>query len=177
VLLQFELERAETLRNAETSAQSADANKELQRKIERYLDMGRGECHLGNPAIAEVVAEFLRYFDGEQYVLEEWVIMPNHVHFVIWPMPNWTLSGIMQSRKRHSAREANRLLGRTGTKFWQPEYYDHWVRDEEEKARIRRYIRNNPVKAGLCGAAEEWRWGSAWNGRCGSGLPARDTAD
>jgi hypothetical protein len=29
---------------------------------------------------------------------------------------------------------------------------------------IRRYIRNNPVTAGLCASPEDWRWGSAWPG-------------
>ena len=77
-------------------------------------------------------------------------------------MPNQTLSAILQSRKRHTAREANRMLGRTGTAFWQPESYDHWVRDETEKARIRRYIRHNPVTARLCVAPEKWPWSSAY---------------
>ena len=90
--------------------------------------------------------------------------MPNHVHLVIWPMPNASLSEILRSRKRHIARRANIILGRTGEAFWQAESYDHWIRNEEEKERIRRYVRMNPVKAGLCRTPEEWRWGSAWEG-------------
>jgi hypothetical protein len=74
---------------------------------------------------------------------------------------NHTLSDILRSRKRHTARQANLIPGHVGTTFWQPESYDHWSRNDEEKARIRRYIRNNPVKAGLCSAREEWLWSSA----------------
>jgi hypothetical protein len=49
------------------------------------------------------------------------------------------------------------------------------ARNDDEKARIRRYIRNNPVKAGLCRAAEEWRWGSAWPGwKAGGANPPED---
>jgi hypothetical protein len=63
-------------------------------------------------------------------------------------------------------------------RFWEPESYDHWIRNDEEKARIRRCIRNNPVTAGLCRAAAEWRWSSAWpEWASRGGLPARDTAD
>ena len=144
--------------------QRAAVNRELARQIERYLDRGVGACELRRPEIADMVADALRHFHGQRYLLDDWVIMPNHVHLLIWPMPNHNLSEILQSRKRHTGRQANRMLGRTGSPFWQPESYDHWVRDDEEKARIRRYIRNNPVKAGLCRSPEEWRWSSAYLG-------------
>ncbi|HWI55734.1 MAG TPA: transposase, partial [Bacillota bacterium] len=101
------------------------------------------------------------YFHGQQYLLEEWIVMPNHVHLLLWPMPNRTLSAILRDRKRRIARQANLVLGRTGETFWEHESYDHWVRNEEEKWRIRRYIRNNPVIAKLCRCPEEWPWSSA----------------
>ena len=108
-----------------------------------------------------MVVEALRYFHGTQYLLDEWVVMPNHVHLVLWPLPNYTLSAILSRRKRHTARQANLLLRRTGEAFWQPEAYEHWIRSDEEKTRIRRYIRNNPVKARLCSAPADWPWSSA----------------
>jgi REP element-mobilizing transposase RayT len=139
-----------------------EVNKELCRQVERCLDKGAGECHLRRPEIADMVAGALKFFHERQYLLDEWVVMPNHVHLILWPRPNETLSEILKSRKRHTARQANLILGRTGERFWQPEPYDHWIRNDAEKARIRRYIRNNPVTAGLCRAPEEWRWSSAW---------------
>ena len=60
----------------------------------------------------------------------------------------------------YTARKANRLLGRTGA-FWQDECYDHWARTDAENARIRAYIDANPVEAGLCTHAHEWKWSSA----------------
>jgi REP element-mobilizing transposase RayT len=164
VLLEFERQRAEALRQPATqdSAGREASNRELLREIERYLDRGAGACHLRRPEIADMVAKALLHFHGVQYLLQEWVVMPNHVHLLLWPMPNHTLSGILRSRKRHTARQANLLLGRTGESFWQPESFDHWVRDDDDKARIQRYIRNNPVTAGLCARPEDWRWSSAW---------------
>jgi REP element-mobilizing transposase RayT len=164
VLLELKRQQAEKLRalaaDAKPEAQE-EINREFHRQIERYLDRGAGECHLRRPEVAAMAKEALLYFHEHQYVLDEWVVMPNHVHLILWPMPNHTLSGILQSRKRHIARQANLLLGRMGETFWQHESYDHWIRNDEEKFRIRRYIRNNPVIAKLCKSAEEWPWGSA----------------
>ena len=167
VLLRFERERAEALRRLPAKSppeQAEEIHRDLRRKIERYLDQGAGECHLRRPEIADVVADALRYFHGQQYLLDDWVVMPNHVHLILWPLPSCTLSEILRSRKRHTARQANRLLGRTGEPLWQRESYDHWIRDDEEKSRIRRYIRMNPVNARLCKAPEDWKWSSAWPG-------------
>lgn len=164
VLLRFEREHAESIRRLEGPASSqalGEIHRELRRKIERHLDQGAGACHLRRPDIADMIAGALRHFHGEHYLLDDWVVMPNHVHLVLWPMPNFTLSEILKSRKRHTARQANLILDKTGHSFWQRESYDHWIRDDAEKSRIRRYVRMNPVKAGLCQNPEEWRWSSA----------------
>ena len=180
VLLEFKRQQAEKIRALDDGSPDARAeiDREFQRQVERYLDRGVGECHLKRPEIAQIVAEALLHFHDKQYLLDDWVIMPNHVHLVLWPMPNHTPSEILHSRKRHTARQANLILGRTGETFWQHQSYDHWIRGEKEKARIRRYIRNNPVTAKLCNSPGEWRWGSGYAAReQASGLPIRDTAD
>ena len=167
VLLRFEQEHAEALRRLTPkvgSEQVEEIHRELRRKVERHLDQGAGECHLRRPEIAEMVSEALRHFHGQQYLLDDWVVMPNHVHVILWPMPNFGLSEILKSRKRHTARQANLILGRTGETFWQRESYDHWIRNDDEQARIRRYLRLNPVNARLCQAPEDWKWSSAWPG-------------
>jgi putative transposase len=67
----------------------------------------------------------------------------------------------MCTLKSASAREANRILGRSGEPFWQRESYDRWVRDKKEFDKILHYIEWNPVSAGLVGRAEDWLWSSA----------------
>jgi putative transposase len=179
MLLEFKRQQAEKLRALENSTPAAreTIDRDFQRQIERYLDRGAGECHLKRPDVADMVVHALLHFHEKQYLLDEWVIMPNHVHLVLWPMPNHTLSDILRSRKRHTARQANLMLGRTGDSFWQPESYDHWIRNDDEKARIRRYIRLNPVMAKLCQSPEEWRWSSVYVSNVARRLPACDTAD
>jgi REP element-mobilizing transposase RayT len=114
--------------------------------------------------IAQLVARAIQFFDGDRYVLRAWVIMPNHVHVVFFPTPNQTVGAIVRSWKLFTAVRANRILNRTGRAFWQPESFDHWIRNDEECGRCCRYVHNNPVKAQLCKAPEEWPWSSACPG-------------
>src|SRR5207247_9218850 len=58
------------------------------------------------------------------------------------------LASIMHSLKSYTASKINAILKRSG-QFWQHESYDHWVRDDDELARIVEYIAWNPVKAKL----------------------------
>lgn len=79
-------------------------------------------------------------------------------------MPNQMLTEILKTWKQFTSRRAKPLVGLGEEVFWQRESYDHWIRNDEEKGRIRRYVRNNPVTAGLCAAPEDWQWSSAWQG-------------
>ena len=79
-------------------------------KVEEYLDSGEVACHLKNPAIAEIVCKNLLKFDGNKYRLLAWCIMPNHVHAVVTPLGEDTLSGILHSWKSYTSSRINRLL-------------------------------------------------------------------
>jgi hypothetical protein len=63
--------------------------------------------------------------------------------------------------KGFTAYRANELLGNHGQAFWQDESYDHLVRSRAEFDRIRAYIEENPVTAGLVVDAQEYPWSSA----------------
>jgi REP element-mobilizing transposase RayT len=173
VVLECERERAGRLRRladftkrGESIDDSAeDIERDFRRRVERFLDKGAGACHLRRPEIAALVAQVLRHFEGKRYLLQQWVVMPNHVHVLVWPMPNHTLSQILKSWKQFSSRTAKSLLRLGEEPFWQRESYDHWVRSDEEKSRIARYIRNNPAVAGLCARPEDWPWSSAYGGQ------------
>ncbi|HQU94261.1 MAG TPA: transposase [Pyrinomonadaceae bacterium] len=112
---------------------------ELQRRIEKYLDMGSGSCWLRRPEIATVVQNALLEADSALCQLRGWVIMPNHSHILLRPNEGVSLSKIMQKVKGASALEANRLLGRTGS-FWMRDYFDRYIRDPEHFSKALRYI-------------------------------------
>ncbi len=170
VLLRYEGERAERLKAihaakhlGRTPVESEEIiNRDFRRKVERQLDQGAGACHLRRPEIAGLVAGALQFFHEKRYRLREWVVMPNHVHVLFWPMPNYLVGEVVKSWKQFTSLRAKRLLGLPAGRFWQPEPFDHWVRNDEERARIARYIRHNPVTARLCIQPEDWRWSSAW---------------
>lgn len=130
------------------------------KRIEAYLDAGHGSCVLRDPCIGPMVEDTLLHFDGERYRLIEWVIMPNHVHLLVEFLAGSLLSEVLKSWKSFSAHEANRILGRSG-QLWQEDYFDRFIRDATHFDNARRYIRENPVKAGLVEHPEEWPYGSA----------------
>jgi len=128
-------------------------------ELEAYLDRGRGECYLRRPDIARLVEGALRFFHGKRYDLRAWVVMPNHIH-LLFQVQDVPMTQLIDAWKGYTAKEANRVLGRKG-KFWQDGYWDTFMRDNAHEGRTRRYVENNPVKAGLASLASEWPWSSA----------------
>lgn len=109
-----------------------------------------------------MVVEAIQYNGAvlEHYGLHAFVVMPNHVHLLITPA--MALPKLTKSLKSITAKKANTILCRTGTPFWQEESYDHLVRHRREFEKIRFYIENNPVRAGLVTQPDQYRWSSAW---------------
>jgi hypothetical protein len=98
----------------------------------------------------------------------------------VGPLPVVRLRGHAEPRpRRHSERSeesllapvgrafwqpalrANAILRRAGSRFWQDESFDHWVRSGAQLQRIKLYIEWNPVKAGLVARPQDWPWSSA----------------
>jgi putative transposase len=129
--------------------------------MDRLLDNPRtGPLYLRYPKIATLIVDAIRYRNGGPYRLHNYVVMANHVHLLITPLA--PVPSLMQSLKRFTAREANRILGLTGQPFWQAESYDRRVRNAVEFTRIADYIEMNPVRAGLVATPDEFPWSSAW---------------
>ena len=129
------------------------------KELESYLDRGVGECWLRSPRVAECVEEAMRFHHGERYELLAWCVMPNHVHVLVH-VCDWPLAKMLQNWKSISAIAANKVLKRSGA-FWQREYWDTFMRSEEQEKTAVRYIESNPVKAKLCRASEDWPFSSA----------------
>jgi putative transposase len=129
-------------------------------RIDRELDLGTGDCWLRHVEVAEVVESALLHFDGQRHRLLAWCIMPNHGHLVIEAREGHSLSDVVRNWKSFTAHRANMFLGRSG-RFWQSDYFDRYMRNEEHLAQTVEYVEQNPVKAGLILRAEEWKWSSA----------------
>ena len=139
---------------------------ELQKKyfgiFDSHLDTNK-ECinYLSDPRIAKIVIDSINFWEGKIYETISYCVMPNHVHLLIYVERFLKpLYRTMQSIKRHSSRESNKVINRTGT-FWHEESYDHIVRNRTELRNIINYIMHNPVKAGLVRNECDWKWSYA----------------
>jgi REP element-mobilizing transposase RayT len=135
--------------------------KVIREREEQWLDAKHGTCILRDARIREPVIESLREFDGKRYCLDGFVVMPNHVHLLVLPLAGWSLSEIIGTWKKFSARRINDTMDSTGA-VWLEETHDHIVREAYELSVYRRYISENPVKARL--RVGEYELG------CGSGI-------
>jgi type I restriction enzyme R subunit len=123
-------------------------DKHFNRKVQACLDRGLGECWLTEKACMEVIREQLFNADGLRHDLGDFVIMLNHVHLLTTPVTGHELEIILKAIKGKAAIECNKLVQRSGM-FWQPESYDHIVRDLEQLQAYREYIAGNPERAGM----------------------------
>jgi putative transposase len=88
----------------------------------------------------------LHHYDGTGYKLHAYVVMPDHLHFLISPFESVEKS--VQLIKGGFSFRAKRELEWNG-EIWQPGFTDHRIRDEEDWTRHLVYIRQNPVEARL----------------------------
>ena len=167
VLLRFKQERDAILQQARAAKRPLTWHEqdELFRwyssRVDKYLDAGHGVCYLRDPDLAELVTGAIRFFEGQRYELRAWVVMLNHAHVVVWPMPGHTLSDILHSWKSYTSHEINKRLPQKVVPFWQSESYEHLIRDDDDLHRCCHYTLINPVNAGLCVRPEDWKWSSA----------------
>ena len=130
------------------TAQLKEFHNSFSSELMAHLDKGFGECVLKRPDIAKIVAESLRFDNGKHYILGDFVVMPNHVHVLVCLLGERDLEKQCYSWKKYTATRINRSLGRSG-RFWQEESFDHLVRNPEQYEYFRKYIAENPIKAGL----------------------------
>jgi putative transposase len=122
------------------------------------------DCLLGEIAAGRVrlsssgrIVEQAWRWVGDRYSsveLDEWVVMPNHLHAILTirdphladstNRPAKSLGRLTAAFKGTSTNEINRTRG-AHAPVWQRGFYDHIVRTEEDLARIRRYVIENPI--------------------------------
>jgi putative transposase len=114
----------------------------------KHLDKGHGECPLGEKKAAQIVSERLLQFDGSRYVIDRFVIMPNHVHVLAAFGDRCEMRRECENWLHYTAFRINQLRGRIGP-LWQAEPFDHCIRTIEQLEWVRTYIKRNPHVARL----------------------------
>ena len=112
------------------------------------------------PEARQVVLDSCLFFNNQRYKTYAVVIMPDHVHWLIQPLPKsdqeyWSLGSIIHSIKSYSSKQVPKVMNHIGI-VWQYERYDRIMRDEREFLESWNYIRENPVKANLSDMAETY---------------------
>ena len=104
---------------------------------------------LANAQFSEVLSGLLDRLD--HWVHEAWVIMPDHVHFLMGPKSrHLNLSDWSHYVKRITRKEV------PGDWKWQKGVFDHLLRSWESGGSAWSYLRDNPVRAGL--VENWWEW-------------------
>ncbi len=124
------------------------------------LDAGHGSRLLVKREHADEIQRCLLNNDGERYALAAWCVMPTHVHVVIEQFAGHPLGDIVQTLKSVSSHTINKAEGRKGS-LWRREYFDRFMRSNEQFAWTIAYVENNPVAAKLVKRPEEWTFSSA----------------
>jgi REP element-mobilizing transposase RayT len=127
-----------------------------------FGDIVDGAMILGAPG--QIVLEAWRELP-EHYPhvrLDEFVVMPNHVHGIIMLLCDSVEAGlkpaattrhglpeVVRALKTFSSRRTNSWRHSPGIPLWQRNYYEHVVRNDRDLDRIREYITTNPLKWAL----------------------------
>lgn len=105
-------------------------------------------------------AHWLEQYSREyQVAIHAWVFMTNHVHLLVTPEREDSVSRMMQTLGRHYVRYFNYSYKRSGT-LWEGRFKSCLVEEENYLLICQRYIELNPVRAGMVGSPADYSWSS-----------------
>jgi putative transposase len=92
-------------------------------------------------------------------VVHAYVLMPNHVHFLVTPAEMKSASHLMKHLGQRYVQHVNRVFHHSGSRL-DGRYWSNMVGDEGYFLNCQRYIELNPVRAGIVRHAAEFKWSS-----------------
>ena len=91
-----------------------------------------------------------------------YVIMPDHLHWLMQLAEQGSLAATVQGVKSVSAHRINRSCHQHGA-VWQSGYHDHALRRDEDLVKVARYLVANPLRAGLVAHIGDYAlWDAVW---------------
>jgi REP element-mobilizing transposase RayT len=127
-----------------------------------YVTFSTHKRRVLSPAARSVVLDCCTFVHKRTAFVHIAVVMPDHVHLLLTPLQNEhgeavPLGSILRTVKGVSARRVNQTLRRSGG-VWQPESFDHLLRQEEFVDAKIAYIAQNPVRRGLVKYPRDYEW-------------------
>ncbi len=90
------------------------------------------------------------------------VVMPDHLHWLVQLIGDRSLSESVCVVKSCSARNINAAAGRRGD-IWQRGFFDRAIRKDDDLVAIARYIIANPLRAGIVDSVARYPlWDAMW---------------
>jgi len=126
------------------------------------------DCEPLRDKLLELLVQKLDAYCG---ICSGFVVMPDHVHLIVWFGKPGELSRFMKSWKQTSSMKLKKMLRGVAPQFaskipptdpfWQPKYYPFNLYSQKKAEEKLNYMHKNPVTAGLVERATDWRWSSA----------------
>jgi putative transposase len=111
--------------------------------------------------VAEILMQtMIRYQERNDYLLHEFVLMPDHLHLLLTPGTTTSLEKAIQLIKGGSSHAIHKQRGHK-MEIWQEGFHDWTIRDAHDWQTKVDYIRMNPVRARLAEKPEDWLYSSA----------------
>jgi len=107
-----------------------------------------------------VVSKILEYRDKRNYLLHEFVLMPNHLHLILIPAESVSLEKAIQLIKGGSSHEIHGVRGNK-MQIWQSGFHESRVTDWVDYRKKVDYVWFNPVAAKLVEQPQDWPYASA----------------
>jgi putative transposase len=113
------------------------------------------------PEIAEILIKTLFHYRGRgDYLLHEFVVMPDHLHLLLTPCATVSLEKAVQLIKGGSSHQIHKERNQK-MEIWQEGFHDWTIRDANDWRTKVEYIRMNPVRARLVESPQDWPYSSA----------------
>ena len=114
-----------------------------------------------NATAARIVVNNLRILHAANLAATlAFVVMPDHLHWLMELQAGNTLPTVMRRLKGRSAFMMTRSHLALAS-VWQPGYHDHALRRDEDVVSTARYIIANPLRAGLVATLADYPWWDA----------------
>lgn len=117
-------------------------------KHEQQQYVAKNDVLLRLSSIGKTVEKYIKNIDisYEHIKVDSYVIMPDHVHILIFISPSFDGEPKNDISTNSVIRTLKRLINKAvGCSIWQESYYDHIIRNEDDLYETRKYILNNPL--------------------------------
>src|SRR5262245_56204535 len=104
--------------------------------------------------VEQTLTQFRRTSTFERFAILAYCVMPDHAHLLVEGL--CADSDFKRFAKMAKQRSGSAYARSQGARLWQEGYYERVLRDDDDARALAKYIVNNPVRAGLVEAPDDY---------------------